>query len=87
LSSAELRFSVGKGGQPEEVEAKAKVPMMDVVAEMMIAANSAVAERIATAFPGAALLRNHPPPRQEGLQEVRLHNPHHLPSTPVALAV
>ena len=44
---------------------------MAVVAELMIAANSAVAERIYAAFPGAALLRRHPPPRPEAFAEVR----------------
>lgn len=44
--------------------------MMEVVAEMMIWANSAVAKRIAEAFPAAALLRRHPPPRLDTFQEV-----------------
>ena len=57
-------------GQPVAVKAKPKIPMMDVVAEMMIAANAAVAQRTATAFPGAALLRNHPPPREEAFEQV-----------------
>lgn len=43
---------------------------MDVVAEMMIWANSAVAQFTAAAFPGAALLRNHPPPQQEAFEQV-----------------
>lgn len=45
--------------------------MMRIVAEMMIFANSAVAERIATTFPRAALLRRHPPPRREAFEEVQ----------------
>lgn len=48
-----------------------QIPMMDVVAEMMVWANASVAERISKAFPGAALLRSHPPPRGESLQMVR----------------
>lgn len=44
--------------------------MMAVVAEMMIAANSAVAERLVDSYPGASLLRRHPPPRMEAFQEV-----------------
>ena len=44
--------------------------MMAVIAEMMIFANAAVAERIHQAFPDSALLRRHPPPRQEALAEV-----------------
>ncbi len=51
---------------------------MAVVAELMIAANSAVAERIYAAFPGAALLRRHPPPRPEAFAEVQpLSGPPH----------
>ena len=38
---------------------------------MMIFANRTVAERIAAAFPGSALLRRHPPPRLEAFAEVR----------------
>lgn len=48
-----------------------QIPMMDVVAEMMVWANASVAERISKAFPGAALLRSHPPPRGESLEMVR----------------
>ncbi|GLC43803.1 hypothetical protein PLESTB_000909600 [Pleodorina starrii] len=78
LTSAELRFRVeADTGAPCQVVCKQKVAMMDVVAEMMIAANSAVAERIATAYPGAALLRNHPPPRAQAFEQVRaLIEPH-----------
>ncbi|KAG2445884.1 hypothetical protein HXX76_000488 [Chlamydomonas incerta] len=72
LASAELRFRTDSDtGAPCAVICKQKVPMMDVVAEMMIAANSAVAERIATAFPGAALLRNHPPPRAQAFEALK----------------
>ncbi|EFJ50680.1 hypothetical protein VOLCADRAFT_88450 [Volvox carteri f. nagariensis] len=72
LASAELRFQTDPAtGAPCQVESKKKIHMMDVVAEMMIAANSAVAERIAMAFPGAALLRNHPPPRPQAFEQVR----------------
>jgi hypothetical protein len=45
--------------------------MMRTVAEAMIGANATVAERIGKAFPAAALLRRHPPPRAEAFAEVR----------------
>ena len=45
--------------------------MMKIVAEMMILANAAVGQRIHAAFPRAALLRRHPPPRREAFDEVR----------------
>lgn len=44
--------------------------MMRIVAEMMIFANAAVGERVYRAFPRAALLRRHPPPRRESFAEV-----------------
>ena len=44
--------------------------MMRIVAEMMIFANAAVAERTCAAVPRAALLRRHPPPRREAFSEV-----------------
>lgn len=52
------------------VQRKLDLPMMAVIAEMMIAANAAVAERIHAAFPDCALLRRHPPPAQEAFAEV-----------------
>lgn len=43
---------------------------MDVVAELMIMANSAVAKRIYSAFPGQAILRCHRPPERERLSKL-----------------
>lgn len=45
--------------------------MMKIVAELMIAANEAVARRTSVAFPRAALLRRHPPPRRDAFEEVQ----------------
>lgn len=70
LESGELSFEAGSDGRPRKVEGKTPLPMMGVVAEMMIFANAAVAHRIAGAFPGAALLRRHAPPRPEGFEQV-----------------
>ena len=70
LEGGELSFEAGSDGRPKKVEGKTPLPMMAVVAEMMIFANAAVAHRIAGAFPGAALLRRHAPPRPEGFQQV-----------------
>eukprot|EP00887_Chlorella_sp_A99_P003744 scaffold7.g3744.t1 len=67
LESAELRFRTDAAGQPTDV---LELPMMKIVAEMMIFANAAVAERVAASFPRAALLRRHPPPRREAFEEV-----------------
>ena len=70
LEGSELSFETGPDGKPRKVEGKAHLPMMAVVAEMMIFANAAVAHRIAVAFPGAALLRRHAPPRPDGFDQV-----------------
>ena len=70
LASAEVRFSLGDDGLPCAAAAKAPLPVMALVAELMIAANAAVAERISVAFPGAALVRRHAPPRADGLREL-----------------
>lgn len=72
LEGSELSFETGPDGKPRKVEGKAHLPMMAVVAEMMIFANAAVAHRIAGAFPGAALLRRHAPPRPDGFDQVIL---------------
>lgn len=72
LEGGELSFDTGPDGKPRKVEGKAHLPMMAVVAEMMIFANAAVAQRIAGAFPGAALLRRHAPPRPDGFDQVAL---------------
>lgn len=70
LEGGELSFETGPDGKPRKLEGKAHLPMMAVVAEMMIFANAAVAHRIAGAFPGAALLRRHAPPRPDGFEQV-----------------
>ena len=85
LSSAELRFETsadaGVGEQlgvttKSRVERKKEVPMMRVVAELMIAANAAVATEIARAQTrtrgGPALLRKHEPPPFEKFEELRV---------------
>ena len=70
LESAEMRFITGSNGQPTGVSVKSELQMMRIVAEMMIFANAAVAERIYRAAPRAALLRRHAPPREQGLAEL-----------------
>ncbi|KAI7844065.1 hypothetical protein COHA_002209 [Chlorella ohadii] len=91
LESAELRFNTDAAGQPTTVTVKQEIAMMKIVAEMMILANAAVGQRIYTAFPRAALLRRHPPPRREAFAEVAalcesLGSPLDLESGPAALA-
>ncbi|KAK9868213.1 hypothetical protein WJX84_011417 [Apatococcus fuscideae] len=70
LESAELQFETSAEGEATGVKTKQELPMMRTVAELMIHANSTVAARIHAAFPRAALLRRHPPPRPEVFSEV-----------------
>lgn len=70
LESTELRFETAAEGGTE-MHSKEAVPMMAVVAEMMIFANSAVAKRVMQAFPSHALLRRHQPPQMEAFAEVK----------------
>lgn len=72
LASAEMRFELnGPDKTPLGVQSKKEIPMMGVVAEMMILANSWVARRIHAAFPTCALLRRHAPPRERSLEEIK----------------
>lgn len=71
LASAELRFETTSDGQPAEVLTKGEVPMMRVVAELMIAANSATATRIHHRLPSSAFVRRHAPPKADGFDELR----------------
>ena len=72
LASAELRFETSSDGVPRDVLTKGEVPMMRVIAELMIAANAAAAEKIVwTQGVGRAFVRRHPPPRPEGFDELR----------------
>lgn len=70
LESAELQFETSAEGEATGVKTKQELPMMRTVAELMIHANSTVAAKIHAAFPRAALLRRHPPPRPEVFAEV-----------------
>ena len=72
LESAELRFETdAQTKSPTEVIQKREVPMMRVVAELMILANSAAAKTIHAAFPTSAFLRRHAPPREDGFAELK----------------
>ena len=73
LASAEIHFSCdARTGLPTAASAKKSLPVMGVVAELMIAANGAVARAVHAAFPTAALLRRHlPPPAGPGLERLQ----------------
>ena len=59
MASAELRFETSSDGVPLAVLTKGEVPMMRVVAELMIAANAAVATRVFAHTPAYAFVRRH----------------------------
>ena len=84
LESAELQFETSAEGQATGVQTKQELPMMRTVAELMIHANSTVAARIQAAFPRAALLRRHPPPRPEVFAEVCSSTVLHPGMTPIS---
>ena len=56
--------------EPKAVMPHASLPVMDMVAEYMIYANSAVAQQIYKSFPTEAALRRHPLPRTERLDDL-----------------
>jgi exoribonuclease R len=70
LEGSELRFETSADGRSQDVIRKEELPVMATVAEAMIAANNAVAQRIHDTFPQSALLRRHAPPRHEAFAEV-----------------
>lgn len=70
LEGSELRFETSADGRAQDVIRKQELAVMATVAEAMIAANCAVARRVLEAFPQAALLRRHAPPRPEAFAEV-----------------
>ena len=71
LAGNELRFKTDPiSGRPIEVSRKEKLEAMDMIAEMMILANNAVAKQLVRDYPGSALLRNHPPPSSKSFDSV-----------------
>ena len=82
LHSSEVDFDLvrpagsgNEGGAKKSVEAKsvmphATLPVMDMIAEYMIFANSAVAKQIYNAFPTEAALRRHPLPRTDRFDDL-----------------
>ncbi|PRP88289.1 DIS3-like exonuclease 1-like [Planoprotostelium fungivorum] len=71
LESAEVRFELNsKTHNPTKMITKNDQEINHVVAEFMIFANKAVAERIYNAYPSCALLRHHPLPRTGRFDEL-----------------
>ncbi|KAK7116248.1 DIS3-like exonuclease 1 [Littorina saxatilis] len=65
LESVEVQVQLTETKGVEDLTPKEHLEVHETIAECMIFANHWVAKKIADAFPSKALLRNHPPPRQE----------------------
>ena len=65
LASVEAGFELDGDGRPTAVKGKQHMFVHDLVAELMIQANSAVAARIVHEFADAALVRHHGAPGQD----------------------
>ncbi|XP_076305106.1 DIS3-like exonuclease 1 isoform X2 [Tachypleus tridentatus] len=74
LDSLEVQFEFDSSysHQVEAVKSKEHLEVHETVAEYMIFANFWVAKKISEVFPHQALLRHHPPPRSEDLEELQL---------------
>ena len=74
FDSTEVKFKLDqKTGEPTSLEAKKALEVHSTIEELMVFANSTVAEKIYKTFPSAAFLRRHaePDPRKtEQLDEI-----------------
>ncbi|CAG8495533.1 4014_t:CDS:10, partial [Acaulospora colombiana] len=71
LASPEVKFTLDFDSQdPVDVEMKELRETNALVEEFMLLANISVAEKIYSRFPKSALLRNHPSPFKEKLEEL-----------------
>ncbi|KAM4893033.1 DIS3-like exonuclease 1 [Sylvia borin] len=71
LEGIEIRVQLDDKRNIQDLIPKQPLEVHETVAECMILANHWVAKRIAERFPHQALLRQHPPPRQEFFTELR----------------
>lgn len=71
LEGIEIRVQLDDKRNIHDLIPKQPLEVHETVAECMILANHWVAKRISEAFPHQALLRQHPPPRQEFFTELR----------------
>ncbi|XP_062357177.1 DIS3-like exonuclease 1 isoform X2 [Cinclus cinclus] len=71
LEGIEVRVQLDDKRNIHDLIPKQPLEVHETVAECMILANHWVAKRIAEDFPHQALLRQHPPPRQEFFTELR----------------
>ncbi|XP_053574505.1 DIS3-like exonuclease 1 [Bombina bombina] len=71
LEGIEVRVQLGEERSIDDLVPKQPLEMHETIAECMILANHWVAKKIWESFPQHALLRLHPPPRQEFFNELK----------------
>ncbi|KAM4677957.1 DIS3-like exonuclease 1 isoform 2-T2 [Discoglossus pictus] len=71
LEGVEVRVQLGEERSIDDLVPKQPLQMHETIAECMILANHWVAKKICESYPQHALLRLHPPPRQEFFTELR----------------
>lgn len=71
LEGVEVRIQLGEGKSIDDLVPKQPLQVHETIAECMILANHWVAKKICESFPQQALLRCHPPPRQEFFKELK----------------
>ncbi|XP_053318305.1 DIS3-like exonuclease 1 isoform X2 [Spea bombifrons] len=71
LEGVEVRVQLGEEHSIDDLVPKQPLQVHETIAECMILANHWVAKKICESYPQQALLRLHPPPRQEFFQELK----------------
>ncbi|KAG8440779.1 hypothetical protein GDO86_006494 [Hymenochirus boettgeri] len=71
LEGVEVRIQLGDKHSIDDLVPKQPLQVHETIAECMILANHWVAKKIWESFPQQALLRLHPPPRQEFFHELK----------------
>ncbi|XP_072255223.1 DIS3-like exonuclease 1 [Pyxicephalus adspersus] len=71
LEGVEVRVQLGADSSIDDLVPKQPLQVHETIAECMILANHWVAKKIWDSFPQQALLRLHPPPRQEFFKELK----------------
>ncbi|XP_040270225.1 DIS3-like exonuclease 1 isoform X1 [Bufo bufo] len=71
LEGVEIRVQLGEEHSIDDLVPKQPLQVHETIAECMILANHWVAKKICESYPQQALLRLHPPPRQEFFKELK----------------
>ncbi|XP_063781647.1 DIS3-like exonuclease 1 isoform X2 [Pseudophryne corroboree] len=71
LEGVEVRIQLGEENSIDDLVPKQPLQVHETIAECMILANHWVAKKIWERYPQQALLRLHPPPRQEFFKEMK----------------